>query len=63
MSLVRFGVFAERLAPALNEIEAVLAVPLPRDPAGKAVVAKQKIAAGQLAPVMRAALYPEDDDG
>lgn len=59
----RFALFAERLAPLLSEAQVIMAEPLPSDPVGKLEAAKRKMTVEQEIPRLRAALYPEDDDG
>lgn len=62
LEAVRFGLFAEKVAPMLTEAKETLATPLPTDPADKIQVAKAKTQAQEAIAELRAALLLDVED-
>lgn len=64
LALVRHGLLAESVAPVIGRLEGVMGQDMGGlDPHSKLAVARQKSAAGEVLPLLRALIYPEDDDG
>lgn len=63
LAAVRFGLFAETIAPELAQAEAAMKTPLTRDLSAteRAQVTRLRLAAEQQRSAIRAALFPEDD--
>lgn len=62
LEAARFALFAEKVGPFLADAEEVLARPMPSDPKAKLALARGKKQAQAAVPVIKALLYPEDDE-
>ncbi len=62
VELARFGLYAERVAPHLAELEGVIDMDLPDIPVAKLRAAKAKSQAARMLPLWRKALLLEERD-
>ena len=64
LSGARFALYAERLMPLYDQMQEIQNTTPPKgDPAAWADVMRAKVAAGQAIPLLKTALFLEDDDG